>query len=374
MKITLLFMKLYRIGLHDKSLIFSEKKENKTIYEKKKDLMDIKCKIDKCNPKRWEEVKKKYNVYEYIYTSSKHNNNICRIVPVSRSYFKLHEIIKNNHFLENNVYCACLAEGPGGFIHCINNLSSIDKLLIKGVYGITLISSDKTIPYWNQLIINNRMNRILNGKDNTGNLYNYENALDFIKNINLNYCHLVTADGGFDYSKNYNLQEESSYKLIYSEIYIALNIQKIKGNFIIKIFDIFKYKTVQLLYLLYNCYSIIEIYKPLTSRLSNSEKYVICSNFEGCPQYVKEILKKYYNNCEDLSIDVPQSFIDDIILFNDSFVSTQINSINEVLRNIDSTPTKIPSKRQIENAIKWCELYDLPINEDCIYIKKNNSV
>ena len=97
-------MKLYRIGLHDKSLIFSEKKENKTIYEKKKDLMEIKCKIDNCNSKRWEEVKKKYNLYEYIYTSSKHNNNICRVVPVSRSYFKLHEIIKNNHFLENNIY------------------------------------------------------------------------------------------------------------------------------------------------------------------------------------------------------------------------------------------------------------------------------
>ena len=42
---------------------------------------------------------------------------------------------------------------------------------------------------------------------------------------------LVTADGGFDYSKSYNSQEDNSYKLNYSEIFVALNIQKLRGNF-----------------------------------------------------------------------------------------------------------------------------------------------
>ena len=62
---------------------------------------------------------------------------------------------------------------------------------------------------------------------------------------------LVTADGGFDYSTDYNKQELSSYKLIYSEIYIALNIQKDNGSFVLKVFDIFYHKTIQLIYLLY---------------------------------------------------------------------------------------------------------------------------
>tara|TARA_B100000686_G_C16689999_1_gene917045 strand:- start:34 stop:1122 length:1089 start_codon:yes stop_codon:yes gene_type:complete len=362
-------MKLYRIGIHDKKLSFSKKEENKTIYTRKKELMDIKCKIDKCDQKKWEEVKKKYNLYEYIYTSSKQNNNICNIVPVSRSYFKLHEMIKNNHLLENNIYCACLAEGPGGFIHCLNNYSYEYGYSIKKIFGITLISKNRSIPYWNQLILNNKMNYISDGNDKTGNLYNYKNALHFIKNVNHDYCHLVTADGGFDYSKNYNSQEDSSYKLIYSEIYIALNIQRIKGNFIIKIFDLFNYKTIQLLYLLYNCYSIIEIYKPLTSRLSNSEKYIICSNFLGCSPSIKEKMKEYYNKCNDLHIDIPESFIQDIIQFNDSFVLSQIESINEILKNIDNTTSKGPSKKQIQYATQWCELYELPINSKCIYLK-----
>ena len=362
-------MKLYRIGLHDKSISFSEKKENETVYKKKQDLMDIKCKIDTCNSKKWEEVKRKHNLYEFIYTSSKQCNNICSILPVSRSYFKLHEMIKNNHLLENNIYCACLAEGPGGFIHCLNHYSYENQISIKGIYGITLISKDRSIPYWNPLIMNHKTNHILNGVDKTGNLYNYENARHFIQNINLNHCHLVTADGGFDYSNNYNSQEDASYKLIYSEIYIALNIQKRNGNFIIKMFDLFNYKTIQLIYLLYNCYSIIEIYKPLTSRLSNSEKYIICSSFKGCPVFVKDKLREYYNNCEDLHIDIHQSFIKDIIQFNNSFVSTQIQSINDILKNMNDTPSKSPSKLQIKYALQWCELYDLPVNEKCIYLE-----
>ena len=33
--------------------------------------MDIKCKIDSCNPKKMEEAEKKNNLYEYIYILSK---------------------------------------------------------------------------------------------------------------------------------------------------------------------------------------------------------------------------------------------------------------------------------------------------------------
>ena len=365
-------MTLYRLSIHDKKLNFSEKEENSTIYENKKKLSDLKCEIDKYDQKKWGEAKKKANNYEYIYTSSKMINNICKVSPISRSYFKIHEMIKNNNLLEgSSIFCACLAEGPGGFIHCINQLSKYEHMDIQKIYGITLISRDKKIPYWNQNILNNPMNQIINGKDETGNLYNYENVDCFIKEINHNFCHLITADGGFDYSDDYNSQEISSYKLIYSEIYTALNIQKLNGNFIIKIFDIFTYKTIQLLYLLYNCYSLIELYKPLTSRLSNSEKYIICTGFKGCPNNIKRTLKKYYNNCEKLHIEIPESFINDINNFNENFVISQMSSIEKVLKIIKENKIieKKPTKEQIQNAIQWCEKYDLPINEKCIFLK-----
>ena len=48
-------------------------------------------------------------------------------------------------------------------------------------------------------------------------------------------------------------RKTSSYKLLFSK-YIALNIQQEGGTFIIKVFDIFYHKTIQLLYLLYLSY------------------------------------------------------------------------------------------------------------------------
>ncbi|MBG01391.1 MAG: hypothetical protein CL470_03890 [Acidimicrobiaceae bacterium] len=359
-------MKLYRLGIHKKELQFSKKSLNEVTYKRKDELLENKCKIDKIDPNQWDISKKKNNSYEYIYTSSKRNHNICNIIPVSRSYFKLHEIIRDFQLLKNNIYCACLAEGPGGFIHCLNDYSKTNDILINNIYGITLISEDRRIPYWNQSILNNKKNIILFGKDKTGDLYKYKNIEDFISTINKNLCHLVTADGGFDYSDDYNSQEQSSYQLLYCEIFTALNIQSIGGNFVLKVFDLFHYKTIQLIYLLYCHYSYIEIYKPSTSRLSNSEKYIVCSNFLGLSKNIKGTLIEYFNTCDELHINVPKSFIQDINKMNDSFVDTQIKMINEVISYKSSDYT--PSKEQISIAKRWCELYQLPINTKCIYL------
>lgn len=363
-------MKKYDISVHIKEFLFEDNNTNDTIYENKDKLSEIKAKIDNCDSKKWEDAKKKLNPYEYIYTSSKQTLNICRVLPISRSYFKLHEIIKNNDLLKNNCYYSCIAEGPGGFIHCINQLSKYEKKIIKQIFGITLISKDKTIPYWNQNIINNPINKIINGEDGTGNIYDYKNVDFFIKNINSNFCHLVTADGGFDYSEDYNSQELSSYKLLYSEIFIALNIQKLGGSFVIKFFDLFTYKTIQLIYILYLCYSKIEIYKPLTSRLSNSEKYIICSGFVGCEKKIKDTLKIYFDKCEYLHVNIPKTFLDDINNFNDIFVSSQMESIELILELINKNKKidKSPSKEQIKNGLEWCEKYNLPINDKCSYL------
>ena len=49
-----------------------------------------------------------------------------------------------------------------------------------------------------------------------------ENINDFISIIGENTCEFVTSDGGIDYSNNYNLQELSSYNLIFFEIYLMI--------------------------------------------------------------------------------------------------------------------------------------------------------
>ena len=55
--------------------------------------------------------------------------------------------------------------------------------------------------------------------------------------------------------------------------------QKKGGCFILKIFDIFSKLTVDILYLLSCLYDEVYVTKPNTSRLANSEKYIVCRNF-----------------------------------------------------------------------------------------------
>ena len=331
----------------------------------KNELHEVKCSIDGLNHKEWELAKKKMNEYEYIYTSSKVERNICSIIPVSRSYFKLHEIIKDLLLLNNNYKCSCLAEGPGGFIHCLNDKD------VKLVYGITLISrNNKKIPYWNQLIINNKKNKLCYGTDKTGNIYRITNVDFFINMVGSNKCEIVTADGGFDYSKDYNSQEDMSYKLLYCEIFIALNIQEKEGSFIIKFFDLFNYDTIKLLYILYINYKEIIIHKPLTSRLSNSEKYIVCRGFLGKDKNIINLMRYNYSNPSNLIIDIPESFVNNIKEYNNIYINKQkecITSITDYIKNndIDDKPTS----SQIISAKKWCEVYNAPINLNCNYLQ-----
>lgn len=342
---------------------FNLKKDFKEIkYDKKDELMNVKCEIDKIPSKKWEKAKKKVNKYEYIYTSSRKNRNVCSILPVSRSYFKIYEIIKDIIKLDNEGVAGCIAEGPGGFIHCINDTTNIT------VHGITLISkTDKNIPFWNQNIINNENNILCYGNDNTGDIYKIDNTQEFITSFGGQLCNLVTADGGFDYSSDYNSQESDSYKLLFCEIYIAINIQKQGGSFLIKFFDIFNYKTIQLIYILFICYRKINIYKPTTSRLSNSEKYIVCQGFNGYNRDIIETMSKNYDNDKDMVIDVPDTFIKELLEYNDQFVNTQISTIREIISNVEDSCDIKPTREQIKNAKEWCQKYELPINENCIY-------
>ena len=195
-------MKSFKISYHEKKINFSDE----TNYVKNEDLLkelhETKCKIDGCNLKKWELAKKFHNDYEYIYTSSNIQKNICKVLPISRSYFKILEIINIFNFFKNECYFSCIAEGPGGFIQCIHDIYNKKILVINKIYAITLISSNSKVPYWNTNIINNPKNSILYGSDSTGDIYKKENTLDYISKNKK--CYLVTSDGGFDYSDNYN--------------------------------------------------------------------------------------------------------------------------------------------------------------------------
>ena len=83
-------------------------------------------------------------------------------------------------------------------------------------------------------------------KDKTGNLYKSENIKTFHETVGKGTCDIVTGDGGFDFSLDFNKQEILSYSLILCEIITALYVQKIGGKFICKTFDLYTVATLKL--------------------------------------------------------------------------------------------------------------------------------
>ena len=334
----------------------------------------------------WDKHKKFSNDYELIHIPNKRNktDSIAYYQPLSRSYFKMIELIHDYDLLDNyhcNFKSAHLAEGPGGFMEATFNLTSKKYENSKCQhYGITLYSENKDIPGWNKaydfLFKNNNIN-ISYGEDNTGNLYRPSNILHFAKFVGYGSCELITADGGFDFSVDFNKQEQLSYKLILCEIISCLYNQKIGGHFVCKFFDIYTPETVKLLYLLSSFYNNVYISKPYTSRPANSEKYIICKDFIGIDyEYLDGILSCMpEENIQDIfDFKVPDTFLNQIKNFNSINTKYQVGTIKYTLNLIKQKKNLSFLNQIIENQVnkakEWCQKYEVKINYRSSFVNR----
>ena len=343
-----------------------KEKESEDMNKFIKLLTEAKDTID-LNPKKWNNIKKIIHEYEYVYTSSNMKYNVSSIVPISRSYFKLTEII-NHHKIFNistKINCLSLAEAPGGFIQSLLNYKS----QINKIYASSLLSDDKSVPYWNRKIMNHKLIEFVYGTTKNGDLQDINNLLSLIGLLKNKKIYLITADGGFDYTNDYNKQERMSLSLIYGEIFMALNVQEKGGVFICKVFDLFLKETIKLIYILTLSYDTVVIHKPFTSRLSNSEKYLVCKGFKG---YNKEIINTLFRSFKDYNIDqkIDINYEKSLIDFNREYTNQQIKQINMGVKLIEEYSTMVrPSLNQIRSSISWCNSNNVPINNSCCFLK-----
>ena len=203
-------------------------------------------------------------------------------------------------------------------------------------------------PNWKKIynFMNENNNiHIEKGSDKTGNILSLENFVN-INQLYGNTMDFITADGGFDFSYDYNNQENNMIKLLYGQIVYALCMQKNGGSFVLKIFDCFMKHTIELLFLLSSMYEEVYITKPLTSRSANSEKYIVCKNFiQSSIQlypYLFFSFKEMLEKTDDLlfsflDIEIPLYFLEKIELYNGLFGSMQLENIQRTLQLIEET-------------------------------------
>jgi 23S rRNA U2552 (ribose-2'-O)-methylase RlmE/FtsJ len=331
----------------------------------------------------WDNIKRYTNVHEFIHTSvPKYNISISKIKPISRAFFKLIEIYITFNIFENmpdNINTFHLAEGPGGFIEATTYMRKSN--MKDKYYGITLLNNDKQVPNWRKMdiLLKKFPNiNIIYGEDGTGNLYHH---------INLNHCHkkyknsmdIITADGGFDFSSNFDDQENNVFRLLLTQVFYALSLQKKNGHFILKMFDIFNINSLQILYLLSCFYKKVIITKPNTSRQANSEKYIVCKNFKitDTTQITNKLINvlkilenidfTQYNITEIIDLPMQKIYADTVIEANSILGNKQIENINatiKLINNKDKSDKLYNLKNNnISKCIKWCVKNSIPYNK-----------
>jgi 23S rRNA U2552 (ribose-2'-O)-methylase RlmE/FtsJ len=375
--------------------------ENNLLFKKYYDYVSVeKKKIDTLeNSESWDKMKKIGNPYELIYTTyykKRKNDSISSYVPISRSYFKMWEILYNYNFfkyfnISDKIVFSHLAEGPGGFMEASYNyrnsqLNKNNDINNDYYYSITLKPTNEFIPDFTKLkkLFNNNDNI----KINYGNLYNINDIKNYLLNFKDNKAHIVTADGGFDYSNDFNGQEINSCQIIYSECIVALNILRKHGCFVCKVFDLFSITMIQILYLVFCSFEKIHIYKPETSRPANSEKYLICLYYkdnltDSDKNNLLNVIEKWNNTSTNLknsnsiyfkNIKINNLFIQKLNDYNKKYIESQMyylnNTIDLVLNKIDKEKYYDIIQNQVSNAINWCEKYNIEINKNSIYYKK----
>jgi 23S rRNA U2552 (ribose-2'-O)-methylase RlmE/FtsJ len=269
-----------------------------------------------------------------------------------------------------------LAEGPGGFIEALSNVRKNPK---DKYVGMTILDDkhDTNIPAWKKseyFLRGNPNVSIENGATGTGDILCMENFKYCVGKYGSS-MDLITADGGFDFSNDFNNQESNITKLLFGQICYAVCLQKQKGHFILKIFDCFMKHTVDLLYILSAFYEDVYITKPNTSRYANSEKYIVCKKFifannQGFIEKFTECFQTLLV-CTDhisgfLSCPISNNFINKIEEYNAIFGQQQLDNIYQTIMLIDNTHKndKIENytRTNIQKCVNWCINHNVPHN------------
>lgn len=381
------------------SLKFSNEPQDVTISESLLNyLTNAKDEIEQ-HTNDWDVYKKYINTYEYIHTPVwREKNAVAQLIPVSRSFYKLIEIVNYFNILDNyknsTLKTFHLAEGPGGFIEAIEYLRNNDTM--KDItnndeyWGLTLLEKTYGIPNWNKLqskIKNYGLSNIkfFLGKDKRGDLYDIENFTECVKS-HKNSCDILTGDGGFDFSLNFADQEKVAVKLLLVQSLYAIMMQKKGGTFIIKFFDMFTYASMELLYLLKSFYKTVVITKPKTSRYANSERYIVCRDFmmnstlifePTFKNLIQTIKENDVNLVQFLNVDIPYYFKLNLEQSNILLGKQQLATINHTNQLIQASKTdKITKlvKNNREKCVRWCIDNNIPYNKmknENIFLKKS---
>ncbi|KAI0211494.1 Cap-specific mRNA (nucleoside-2'-O-)-methyltransferase 1 [Lamellibrachia satsuma] len=274
-------------------------------------------------------------------------------------------------------YFADVCAGPGGFSEYV--LWRKKKGEAKG-FGFTLkgpcdfklenffaAPSEMFDPYYG-----------VGGVEGDGDIYKPNNLIafrDYVRQSTDNLgLHFMMADGGFSVEGQENIQEILSKRLYLCQFLAALMNLRPGGHFVCKLFDIFTQFSVGLVYLMYRAFDQVSIFKPVTSRPANSERYIICKGLRSdagpIEQYMFDLNERFEKlgsvlSENDLVQVVPlellhgdDNFFEYILTSNERLGHTQVIGLSKIQAFCKNNNLHDP--RQAEMREECLKLWKIP--------------
>ena len=297
---------------------------------------------------------KMFDVNElYSNLNKKYNLKISN--PITRSYFKLVEIIYFNNIKPKNMNFASIADAPGGFTQAF-----IDMFGRKSNVFTTSIKS--SIKY-DTVIQKNKNINIDMLKTGDGDITNIDN-IRYIQSLS-NKFSIVTCDGAFDHDKYLKTKEVLHTQLLLAEMICCLLLTEKTGTCIVKLYTRFTDPNVKLIYWFSTYFKNCTIYKPRSSRIATQEVYIIGNEFKGSDSLISKAIdtlsliksqsgdyNRFFTNIIDVKL--PDMFV--VSLFKYNIYLRQIRKFCYNFAN-EINQEEIDVKRYIDYQLIKCKKF-----------------
>jgi hypothetical protein len=296
------------------------------------------------------------NPFERIGYSIFTNRAGVKLANIDRVFNLGNEIFTLLHPKSNRQLTFCdVAAGPGAFTQYMQYRYPLSK-----GYGMTLKSGLD----WDLRYIDTSRFFITYGESSEGNLYyDWPSFRQFVLERNDGEgVDVVLGDGGFDFEISDSItslddQEYINSRLLTSQIVVAMTIGKVGSDAVIKCFDTVTKYSADLLYLLCSCYDDVYIFKPCTSRPTNTEKYIVCKNLHDdiLPQQklIIELVSSYTDDSSGIKpfatgiqsfySSLPSSFVSALSDLNTKFLQASMKSASSIVRVMSDENVEDPA-------------------------------
>lgn len=304
---------------------------------------------------------------------------------VTQAFCKFYEIVCNfplvplDKIAPGGFTSVHLCEAPGAFVVALNHWLKSNGRDVRWNWTASTLNPYYEGNSYGQMVDDDRfirhtLERWCFGVDNTGNLVDLQNLDALVERTGAGGTEgpsgimLVTADGSIDCIDVPGEQESAVAHLHLCETIACMHLLQRGGSFLLKVFTLFEYQSVCLMYLLSCVFEEVTVTKPATSKAGNSEMYVVCLNFKGKDHVAPylSVFRRHYDARPKRAMfdrrNIPDCFIQKIENCNRVFKDHQCKVIEDNVSAFESNAYKLSSRMREDKrnvAVAFLKHYKL---------------